>query len=210
MAWLRLDDHFTKHPKFEGWTPAEKWAWLEVMEYCASYETNGRIPIDLTLMPRSTTPRLLARAEASGWIDVHEDGSKWVHDWAEFNPVKLEAEALDERVAEAYEVFPEATANDVARMLGGRRKAVLEAIRRFRAGSSRGSERDASGSLGSSGNQPGNQPELVTRAHPVPSPTTDEEQEQEPVLEKEPTNTNNQGPAKPRPAPRETEVLRGF
>ena len=171
MAWLRLDDGFTKHPKFEGWSVSEKWAWLEVMEYCARYETNGRIPVDLTLMPRSTTPRLLAKAESAGWVDVHEDGSKWVHDWAEFNPVKLEAEAIDERVREAYEAFPEASANDIAKMIGGRRKAVLEAIRRFRGGSyTPPSSGFPGGSQGGSVSGTGNRREPVTRAHPVPSP----------------------------------------
>ena len=86
MAWLRLDDGFTKHPKFSGWTPAEKWAWLEVMEYCARYGTGGRIPDDLSLMPRTTTEKLLAKALLSGWLDVSEDGSRSIHDWSIYNP----------------------------------------------------------------------------------------------------------------------------
>jgi len=86
MAWLRLDDGFTKHPKFEGWRVTQKWAWLEVMEYCARYSTGGRIPKDLSILPRTTTPELLVLGVSSGWIDVHADGSMWVHDWHIYNP----------------------------------------------------------------------------------------------------------------------------
>jgi hypothetical protein len=85
VSWLRTDDGFTSHPKFEGWKPAEKWAFLELMHYCARYRTQGRIPNDLTLLPRSVTPKLLERAATSGWID-RRNGSAWIHDWEVYNP----------------------------------------------------------------------------------------------------------------------------
>jgi hypothetical protein len=86
MSWLRTDDAFSQHPKFEGWTSAQKWAWLELMHYCARYRTAGRIPNDLTLLPRSTTEKLLERAETSGWIDRDRSGDRWIHDWRIYNP----------------------------------------------------------------------------------------------------------------------------
>jgi len=86
MSWLRIDDAFTTHPKFEGWPFSAKWAFLELMSYCARYRTRGRIPKDMTLLPRSTTIGLLTRAETSGWIDRAEDGSLWIHDFHKYNP----------------------------------------------------------------------------------------------------------------------------
>lgn len=85
MSWLRTDDAFSSHPKFEGWTAADKWAFLELMHYCARYRTGGRIPNDLGLLPRSVTARLLNRAEASGWLD-HRSDALWLHDWDIYNP----------------------------------------------------------------------------------------------------------------------------
>jgi hypothetical protein len=154
MSWLRLDDGFTKNPKFAGWTTAQKWAWLEVMEYCARYETEGRIPDDLNLLPRSATLALLHRAAASGWVDLSTDGSKWIHDWADYNPPRMAAEDLEQRVAEVLSEVPDASANEVCRRVGGRRKQVLAAIRRFRAGSHVGS-RTGTGTESGTGSQSG-------------------------------------------------------
>lgn len=86
MSWLRLDDAFVSHPKFEGWTTAEKWAFLELMSYCARYRTKGRVPTDRTLLPRAVTAKLLDRAVAAGWLDRRENGDLWVHDWTTYNP----------------------------------------------------------------------------------------------------------------------------
>lgn len=180
MSWLRIDDGFTKHPKFEGWTLAQKWAWLEVMEYCARYETRGRIPTDLSLMPRTTTPQLLALAEAAGWCDrVDEGGSPgsqtalWVHNWDEFNPPRLDEGELDQRVADAIAQHPDASANDIVRIVGGKRKPTLEAIRRFRTGANRGSPGTSDVVPdGGSRNHEGTGSRAGERARPRPVPTT--------------------------------------
>lgn len=160
VSWLRLDDGFTKHPKFAGWTTGQKWAWLEVMEYCARYETRGLIPVDLSIMPRSTTPGLLKKALAAGWIDVSEDGQKWVHDWEFYNP----SGPADERVRAALEDTPEASANDIWKVVGGRRKDVLALVTRFRSGSQGGSREPGAEPVGNQG-QGGSQvvPEVVPR-----------------------------------------------
>ena len=132
MSWLRLDDGFTKHPKFEGWPPHHRWAWLEAMEYCARYNTRGRIPTDTSLLPRSVTATILKRAEAAGWCHREEDGALWINDWDEFNPPRQSEEELDELVIAAIGNHPEASANDLVRIVGGNRKAVLSSIRRVR------------------------------------------------------------------------------
>lgn len=174
MAWLRLDDGFTKHPKFEGWKPAERWAWLEVMEYCARYRTRGRIPTDESLLPRSVTRQLLEKAERSGWCERRpESGSPsgspeplWINDFDLYNPPELDADELMERVKQAVEEHPGASANELARLIGGRRKAALEAIRRFRTGSDPVPQ-------GGSGNHAGTGSARASR--PVPSRSTEEE-----------------------------------
>lgn len=182
MSWLRIDDGFTKHPKFEGWTLPQKWAWLEVMEYCARYETRGRIPTDLTIMPRTTTPALLALAATAGWCDRGPDGAFWIHDWDEFNPPRYDDGELDQRVAEAIAEHPDASANDIVRIIGGKRKPTLEAIRRFRTGSRSGSPAGSrEPGEGGSGNHEGTGSRARPRATrapasarvPVPSPESD-------------------------------------
>ena len=85
MSWLRLDDNFAQHPKFEGWPAAQRWAFVELMLYCAKYRTGGRVPADLTLLPRPVNSRLLGQAEASGWLDRTEE-ALWIHDWEKYNP----------------------------------------------------------------------------------------------------------------------------
>jgi hypothetical protein len=86
MAWSRIESKFWQHPKFAGWRPAEKWALGELIGYCCEYRTQGVIPDDLALLPRSITPRLIAKAEDGGWIDVDEDGTKRIHDWHIYHP----------------------------------------------------------------------------------------------------------------------------
>lgn len=170
MSWLRLDDGFTKHPKFSGWPTAAKWALLELFEYCARYETGGVVPADLALLPRSTTSSLLARAEAAGWLDRRPDGQLIVHDWEVYNPPNS---GLEEAVAAYLNEHPNASANDVAREVKGSRKRILAAVSRFRSGSESGSE---SGSRSvPNGSESVTRAGARARAHgsrPVPSDTS--------------------------------------
>jgi hypothetical protein len=136
MSWLRLDDGFTRNPKFVGWTVRQKWSWLEVLEYCARYETGGKIPADLNLLPRSTTPALLELAETSGLIDRDENGARIVHDWDHYNPTN---EGINEAVSRYLTEHPDASANEVCREVKGTRKRVLASVNRFRAGTESGS-----------------------------------------------------------------------
>jgi hypothetical protein len=95
MAWLRVDDRFTEHPKFAGWSPAERWDWLALLCYCARYRTQGAIPLDASLLPalhsapankQSQGSRsLLAKAVAAGLAEQTPAGFQ-VHDWNDYNP----------------------------------------------------------------------------------------------------------------------------
>ena len=173
MSWLRLDDGFTKHPKFEGWTIKDRWAWLEVMEYCARYRTRGRIPTDLDLLPRTVTRQILTKAETAGWATRGDDNALWINDWELYNPPDLAPEELDERIVAALTAKPDASANEVVRMVGGRRRDVLEALKKHRpTGSPTGSHGSQNGEQGGSGNQAGTGSRAGTRARTRPVPTT--------------------------------------
>ena len=143
MSWLRLDDGFTRHPKFAGWTVGQKWALLQLFEYCARYDTDGRVPTDLALLPRTVTPALLRRAESAGWLDRDKAGALIVHDWAHYSPPN---QGIEQAVFDYLSAHPNASANEVVREVKGARKRILAAIRRFQSGSQSGSENDPSGS----------------------------------------------------------------
>ncbi len=85
MAWLRLDDGFASHPKFQGWSRGQKWALVELFLYCAKHKTEGIVPNDLELLPRAVTPTLLQQAVEAGFVDV-EEGVHSIHDWHVYNP----------------------------------------------------------------------------------------------------------------------------
>lgn len=123
MSWLRIDDNFQQHPKFAGWKPADKWAFFELMGYCAKYKTRGRIPDDLGILPRTVTRRVIKMAQSSGWVDTAEDGSLWIHDWLVYN-----GQTAAEKVAAYLAANPEASANDVYRAVGGKREVVLAEV----------------------------------------------------------------------------------
>jgi 5-methylcytosine-specific restriction endonuclease McrA len=86
MSWLRIDDGFAQHPKLQGWTPAQKWALVEIFCYCARHKTEGHVPNDLALLPRGVTAKVLTLAEESGFLDRTPDGFLAVHDWSIYNP----------------------------------------------------------------------------------------------------------------------------
>lgn len=96
MSWLRLDDGFVDHPKVIALgTPPTRWAWLEVLMYCARHRTSGRIPEGIGDVVRRATPALLSRARDVGLIDVDEQGAMRVHDWNTYNvdPTNAERQA---------------------------------------------------------------------------------------------------------------------
>lgn len=173
MSWLRLDDGFGEHPKFDGWTIAQRWAWLEVLLYCARRETEGRIP-DVRLLPRNVTPALLERALASGLADRHDDESLHVHDWKIYNPPR----DLDDRVREFVATHPDASANDVVKALGGNRNRILALVKRYQVVSKGGIAEPEKGGIARG----------HARAYPTPTPvrTTSHIPEPEPEPEATP------------------------
>ena len=85
MAWLRLDDRFTKHPKVLKLKRVDRWTWLEILEYCAAYRTGGHVPDAIADVLPHATPALIKQCIAAGLLDAEEHG--WnVHDWDVYNP----------------------------------------------------------------------------------------------------------------------------
>lgn len=130
MAWT-LDDRFTRNPKILALGgPADRWAWLEILEYAAEHRTRGRIPDAIGDALRRATPALLKRAEEAGLIDRDKDGARVIHDW-----IAHQGDTVEERVAAYLDDHPDATANEVYRVVRGRRDLVLALVQRYQRGS---------------------------------------------------------------------------
>lgn len=134
MSWLRIDDAFTSHPKVLALgTDARRWTWLSVLAYTCRYRSPVVPPTIGNAVPRAT-PSFLAACGKLGLIDVQEDGSLIVHDWAEYNSRASsdDAEPLALRVEAYLAEHPTASANEVVKALHSNRAAVLGTIRELR------------------------------------------------------------------------------
>lgn len=85
MPWLRLDDRFTKHPKVLKLKRADRWTWLEILEYCAAYQTGGHVPDAIQDVVPHATPALIQTFVQARLLD-DEQGGHHVHDWDVYNP----------------------------------------------------------------------------------------------------------------------------
>lgn len=138
MSWLRLDDGFAQHPKIVQLSARDRWTWLELLCYCARYRTDGQIPDAIAEVVRGATPAFIARALELRLLDsvpvpepVPGTSGKAlrVHDWDEYNPKRYDEGDLSDRVNDAIQANPEASANELQKLIGGSRKLVLQAIR---------------------------------------------------------------------------------
>lgn len=190
MAWLRIDDGFAEHPKLLELALADRWAWLEVLCYCARNGTDGRIPNGIGEAVKRATPALLGRAEKAGLVDRDEDGARHVHDWDIYNG------SLENRVADYLSANPDASANEVVRAVGGKRNVVLALVADHRnryPGNQNGNQNP--GTQGTTKPVPGAVPgepkrepksgtQSGTRAR-APQPLEDQEQDQDQDQEQE-------------------------
>ena len=90
MTWLRIDDGFPQHPKIVQLTRTERWAWLEILAYCARYRTQGFVTSGVREAVSAATPRLLTKMAELRLLDVVDGGWK-VHDWNDYNPLDATA-----------------------------------------------------------------------------------------------------------------------
>lgn len=127
MAWLKLDDGFPEHRKIINLKRADRWAWVELLCYCARQGEHGRIPEGVGDVLRNVTPAFLNNCTAAGLLDIEPDGTRWIHDWDIYN-----GSTVTERVAAYLDRHPDAPSNEVHKAVGGKREIVLAEIQKLR------------------------------------------------------------------------------
>lgn len=85
MSWLRVDDGFSRHPKVTALTMKDRWTWLDVLCYCARYNTGGWLPANIREHCAGATPKFLHECVRLELLDV-EDAELRVHDWQTYAP----------------------------------------------------------------------------------------------------------------------------
>lgn len=98
MAWVKLDDGFTEHPKVQEVGGDAAWLHVCALSYCNRNLTDGFIASGVVhrLSDRRNPRKLAERLTAAGLWDVTPGG--WtIHDYLEFQPSKAKVDA--ERVA---------------------------------------------------------------------------------------------------------------
>lgn len=85
MTWLRIDDGFSRHPKVTALNHRDRWAWVDILCYCARYKTGGFLPENIREHVPGASDRLLEQCVALELVDETEDGLR-IHDWEEYAP----------------------------------------------------------------------------------------------------------------------------
>lgn len=173
MSWLRIDDGFTEHHKIVALKRGDRWTWVELLTYCARQNDGGRVPNGISDVLRWITPTFLARCLQLGLLEV-DDGGYRVHDWDDYNTPRITTTEVVGRVREVLARHPHASGNDIARMVGGRRRDVLAAVAELR---------PTTPILTKS--VPGNQLGTSTEPVPVPVPGTTREPVRAPAAPKD-------------------------
>ena len=103
MAWVKIDDQFTDHPKVVAAGPLAGWLYVCGLTYCSRYLTDGFIPeAQIRRMADIKNPAACASrlVDAGLWIRV--DGGYHVHDYLEYQPsaekVRADRSAAQERM----------------------------------------------------------------------------------------------------------------
>lgn len=167
---LLLDDGFVHHPKVVSLTPRDRWTWLELLSYCSRYRTGGVVPTAAASVVRGASPAFIRRAFELGLLEENTAGDGWrVHHWGIYN-----GSTIAERVAAFLDSAPEASANEVAKSIAGRRDVVLAEVARQRQKNGRkpradalfgGTEETEPGTEGGSADGSGGGPYRRVQAH---------------------------------------------
>lgn len=87
MAWVKVDDQFTDHPKIVAAGPLGGWLYVAGLCYCARYLTDGFIPraqVRKLVDVDDVTPLVTALLTCNLWRE--SQGGYIVHDYLEYNP----------------------------------------------------------------------------------------------------------------------------
>lgn len=85
MSWLRIDDRFSRHPKVTALSFKDRWTWMDVLCFCATYRTDGWLPANVREMVPGASAKFLAACADLELLDV-EHGEYRVHDWSTYAP----------------------------------------------------------------------------------------------------------------------------
>lgn len=135
MSWLRIDDKFAQHPKMLDLSDREFRVHFAALCYCAEYATSGTVPWSSWKM-LGVTQKIVDHLVTVGLWKL-EDGCYTIHDFKVYN-----AESLADRVAAYVASYPDATANDVHRAIGGKREVVLHEVAKVKIAGSLGTVRE--------------------------------------------------------------------
>jgi hypothetical protein len=144
VSWLRLDDRFAHHPKVATLSDKAFRAHVQTMLYVAEYGTDGVIPPTSFRITGATPKVREALVEAGLWDENSEKSELFVHDWRVYN-----GETIEIKVAAVLSGTPDLSANEICRLVGGKRQLVLAEIQR---------QRETGGSEGGSVEPSENQP----------------------------------------------------
>jgi hypothetical protein len=86
MSWLRIDDGFSRHPKVTALTHKQRWIWVDILCYCARYNTHGFLPENFQEHVPGATEKYIEKCLDLGLLDDMGDDGLKVHDWRIYAP----------------------------------------------------------------------------------------------------------------------------
>jgi len=129
MSWVRIDDGFVENHKISELSDREFRTWVRTL--CYASRNNGRKGRLTAAMRREVlglTPALVDKLVDLGLLDrTSENGTVQVHDWPLYADLPI-----TEKVAYYLSRNPSASANEVAKAVGGKREIILAEVARFR------------------------------------------------------------------------------
>ena len=105
MAWVRIDEHFSEHPKLAAlgaMLPAAGWLHVSALCYCNRHLTDGRFPTQLVAawwpwhgyaldgLAIGPYDLALALVTAGVWEDDEAGGCYVIHDYLDFQPSRTD------------------------------------------------------------------------------------------------------------------------
>lgn len=104
MAWVRIDDHFTEHPKLVQAGPLGVAMQIAALCYANRHLTDGELPANIVARFMPTVCYDPETGEEITWRDVADrlveigiwhktDGGYLIHDYLEYQPSKADVEA---------------------------------------------------------------------------------------------------------------------
>lgn len=116
MSWVRIDDGWAEHPKFEKLGPVEITVWLSGLSYCNRNLTDGFIPESVVRklgfvignvidngVPKDVESAVRVLVESNLWIAV--DNGFLVHHYADYQQLKKHVERQRKRKADNQKAY---------------------------------------------------------------------------------------------------------